>query len=152
VQDLLLILSDPSSLREIITKAIRCNNRLFECRQEKKVTSNTQPWNNHLALPPTAPQTTVVTCPASFGLTPMQIQYRPGAQQGKVDALFRCLEYELREGDEAYGQHTQTLLKPEQFRISTTVNTLLHSEFIEDIKIATEGDTWATKIIKELQQ
>jgi hypothetical protein len=33
-----------------------------------------------------------------------EIQYQPGAQQGKADALFRCSEYELRVGDEAYGQ------------------------------------------------
>ncbi len=46
VQDLLLTLADPSSFSEAITQAIRCDNRLFECRQEKKVTSNAQcePW------------------------------------------------------------------------------------------------------------
>jgi hypothetical protein len=40
VQDLLLTLADPSSFSEAITQAIRCENRLFERRQEKKVTSN----------------------------------------------------------------------------------------------------------------
>jgi hypothetical protein len=40
VQDLLLTLADPSSFSEVITQAIRCDNRLFERRQEKKVTSN----------------------------------------------------------------------------------------------------------------
>jgi hypothetical protein len=40
VQDLLLTLADPSSFSEAITQAIRCDNRLFERRQEKKVTSN----------------------------------------------------------------------------------------------------------------
>ncbi len=46
VQDLLLTLADPSSFSEAITQAIRCDNHLFECRQEKKVTSNAQcePW------------------------------------------------------------------------------------------------------------
>ncbi len=33
-----------------------------------------------------------------------EIQYQFGAQQGKVDALSRRSEYELRVGDEAYGQ------------------------------------------------
>jgi hypothetical protein len=61
------------------------------------------------------------------------------------------LEYELRNEDEAYGQQTQTLLKPEQFQIVATVNTLPDSELIKDIKTATEGDTWAIEIIKELQ-
>jgi len=32
-----------------------------------------------------------------------EIQYQPGTQQGKVDALSRRSEYELRTGDEAYG-------------------------------------------------
>jgi hypothetical protein len=41
VQDLLLTFADPSSFSEAITHAIRCDNRLFKCRQEKKVTSNT---------------------------------------------------------------------------------------------------------------
>jgi hypothetical protein len=46
VQDLLLTLADPSSFSEAITQAIRCDNRLFERRQEKKVTSNAQLWNS----------------------------------------------------------------------------------------------------------
>jgi hypothetical protein len=37
VQDLLLTLADPSTFSEAITQAIRCDNRLFEHRQEKKV-------------------------------------------------------------------------------------------------------------------
>ncbi len=44
-----------------------------------------------------------------------EIQYQLGTQQGKADALSRRSEYELRAGDEAYGQQTQTLLKPKQF-------------------------------------
>jgi hypothetical protein len=32
-----------------------------------------------------------------------EIQYQPGTQQAKVDALSRHSEYELRVGDEAYG-------------------------------------------------
>jgi hypothetical protein len=36
VQDLLLTLVDPSSFSETITQAIRCDNHLFERRQEKK--------------------------------------------------------------------------------------------------------------------
>ncbi len=40
VQDLLLTLVDPSSFSETITLAIRCDNCLFERRQEKRVTSN----------------------------------------------------------------------------------------------------------------
>jgi len=40
VQDLLLTLADHFSFSEAITQAIRCDNRLFERRQEKKVTSN----------------------------------------------------------------------------------------------------------------
>jgi hypothetical protein len=36
VQDFLLTLANPSSFHEAITQAIRCDNRLFERRQEKK--------------------------------------------------------------------------------------------------------------------
>jgi hypothetical protein len=42
VQDLLLTFADPSCFSEAITQAIRCDNRLFERRQEKKITSNAQ--------------------------------------------------------------------------------------------------------------
>jgi hypothetical protein len=45
-----------------------------------------------------------------------EIQYQPGTQQGKADALSRRSEYELQAGDEASGQQNQTLLNPEQFR------------------------------------
>jgi hypothetical protein len=73
VQDLLLTLADPSSFSEAITQVIRCDNRLFERRQEKKVTSNAQLWNSQPTTLPLVPQTTPVARPASFGPTPMQI-------------------------------------------------------------------------------
>ncbi len=73
VQDLLLTLADPSSFNEAITQAIRCDNRLFERHQEKKVTSNAQLWNSRPATLPLVPQTTPVARPASFGPTLMQI-------------------------------------------------------------------------------
>jgi len=73
VQDLLLTLADPSSFSEAITQAIQCDNRLFECRQEKKVTSNAHLWNSRPTTLPLVPQTTPVARPASFGLAPMQI-------------------------------------------------------------------------------
>ncbi|CAK9261393.1 unnamed protein product [Sphagnum jensenii] len=74
VQDLLLTLTDPSSFSEAITQAIRCDNRLFERRQEMKVTSNTQ-------------QTTSVARPASFGPAPMQIdtaKFKPLTEAEKL--------------------------------------------------------------------
>jgi hypothetical protein len=73
VQDLLLTLADPSSFSEAITQAIWCDNRLFERRQEKKVTSNAQFWNSRPTTLPLVPQTTQVARPASFGPAPMQI-------------------------------------------------------------------------------
>jgi len=73
VQDLLLTLADPSSFSEAITQAIRCDNRLFEHRQEKKVTSNAQLWNNRPTTLPSVPQTTPVAQPAFFGPALMQI-------------------------------------------------------------------------------
>jgi hypothetical protein len=35
-----------------------------------------------------------------------EIQYQPSTQQGKTDALSPRSKYELRAGDEAYGQQT----------------------------------------------
>ncbi len=67
VQDLLLTLADPSSFSEAITQVIRCDNRLFEHCQEKKVTSNAQLWNNRPNMLPLVPQITPVARPASFG-------------------------------------------------------------------------------------
>jgi len=55
-------------------------------------------------------------------------------------------------GDEAYGQQNQTLLNPEQFRVVATINTLRDSYLVRDIRMATEEDTWATNIKKELQE
>jgi hypothetical protein len=81
-----------------------------------------------------------------------EFQYQPDTQQGKANALSRRSEYELRAGDEAYGQQTQTLLKPEQFRVATTISTFPNSYLVTDIKMATEEDTWATNIKKELQE
>ncbi len=81
-----------------------------------------------------------------------EIQYQPGIQQGKADALSRRSEYELRTGDEAYGKQNQTLLNPEQFRVAATISTLPDSYLVRDIKMATEEDTWATNIKKELQE
>jgi hypothetical protein len=73
VQDLLLTLTNLSSFSEAITQAILCNNRLFERRQEKKVTSNAQLWNSRPTMLSLVPQTTPVARPASFGPAPMQI-------------------------------------------------------------------------------
>jgi hypothetical protein len=73
VQDLLLTFANPSSFSEAITHAIWCDNRLFEHRQEKKVTSNAQLWNSRPTTLPLVPQTTTVAQLASFRHAPMQI-------------------------------------------------------------------------------
>jgi hypothetical protein len=87
VQDLLLTLADPSSFSEAITQAIRCDNRLFERRQEKKVTSNAQLWNSRPTALPLVPQTTPVALPTSFGPAPMQInatKFKPLTEAEKL--------------------------------------------------------------------
>jgi hypothetical protein len=60
--------------------------------------------------------------------------------------LSRRSEYELRAGDEAYGQQNQTLLNPEQFQVAATISTLPDSYLVRDINMATAEDTWATNI------
>jgi hypothetical protein len=87
VQDLLLTLVDLSSFSEAITQAIQCDNRLFERRQEKKVTSSAQLWNSWPTTLPLVPQTTPVARPASFGSAPMQIdaaKFKPLTEAEKL--------------------------------------------------------------------
>ncbi len=87
VQDLLLTFVDPSSFSEAITQAIRCDNRLFEHHQEKKVTSSAQLWNSRPTMLPLVPQTTPVARSASFGPTPMQIdaaKFKPLTEAEKL--------------------------------------------------------------------
>jgi hypothetical protein len=98
VQDLLLTFADPSSFSEAITQAIRCDNRLFERRHEKKVTSNAQLWNIRPTTLPSIPQTTPVARPASFGPTPMQIDIAKFKSLTEAEKLRRrinnlCLYY-----------------------------------------------------------
>jgi hypothetical protein len=47
VKDLLLTLPDPTTLSEAITQAVRCDNRLYERRQEKRL----QPLHDHRPTP-----------------------------------------------------------------------------------------------------
>jgi hypothetical protein len=89
VQDLLLTFADPSSLSEAITQVIRCNNCLFEHRQEKKVTSNAQLWISHLTTLPLVPKTTIVAQPTSFGLASMQIDAAKFKPLIKAEKLHR---------------------------------------------------------------
>jgi hypothetical protein len=87
VQDFLLTFANPSSFSEAITQAIRCDNRLFECHQEKKVTSNAQLWNSLPITFPLVPQTTPVARPTSFEPAPMQIdatKFKPFTKAEKL--------------------------------------------------------------------
>jgi hypothetical protein len=89
VQDLLLTLADLSSFSEAITQAIRCDNRQFERRQEKKVTSNAQLWNSRPTMLPLVPQTTSVVRPASFGPAPILINAAKFKPLTKAEKLCR---------------------------------------------------------------
>jgi hypothetical protein len=83
----LLTFTDPFSFSETITQAIRCDNRLFERRQEKKVTSDAQLWNSQPTTLSLVPQTTLVARPASFGLAPMHIdaaKFKPLTEAEKL--------------------------------------------------------------------
>ena len=77
VKDLLLTFHDePKSLTEAISRAVRCDNRLFERRSERQQTStrlrSEQTYASALASPPLGPMQ--VPNPNSFnGPTPMEI-------------------------------------------------------------------------------
>src|ERR1700678_103509 len=51
------------------------------------------------------------------------ITYRPGAQQGKADALSRRSEYQPKPGDLAFEQQKMALLKPNQLKLSALIET-----------------------------
>ena len=62
------------------------------------------------------------------------IVYRPGKQQGLLDALSRCFNLIPKEGEAAYDQQCTTLLKPERLCLQTThVSTLVDTIFLEEI-------------------
>ena len=60
--------------------------------------------------------------------------HRPRKQQGLSDALFRCSDLILKEGEAAYDQQRTTLLKPEHLYLRTTyVSTPIDTTFLEEI-------------------
>ena len=48
-----------------------------------------------------------------------EIVFHPGAQHGKVDALSRCLEFEIRPGDATYNQQSHCCLQPHHIQLFT---------------------------------
>ena len=64
-KDLLLNLPNPTSLSEAITQAVRCDNRLFEKRQERRLISG--PYRADVVMPTKSSTTT------TFVPEPMQI-------------------------------------------------------------------------------
>lgn len=64
VKDLLLMMKEPEDLNEAITQAVKCDNRLYERQQERRLTSRshtfasthfTKPAQTHHTLAPSAP-------------------------------------------------------------------------------------------------
>ena len=74
------------------------------------------------------------------------ITYRPGSQQVRSDALSRRAYLAPREGDAAYDQQQQTLLKPEQLLLRTTrTTTSVDAAFLQDIRVSLHSDPLALK-------
>ena len=81
---------------------------------------------------------------AEFNFT---ICYRPGAQQGKPDALSRRPEYHLREGEDAVTQQMAVILKPRM--VSLNAISIAHEEntFVETLLKETKEDEIAKQLI-----
>ena len=71
VKDLLLNLPDPTSLSETITQAVRCDNRLFERRQERRSISG--PYRADAAMP-TKSSTTTTSMPKPIQIDASRIK------------------------------------------------------------------------------
>jgi hypothetical protein len=79
-----------------------------------------------------------------------EIIFRPGIQHGKADALSGRPDLALCPGDDAHTQQSCSLLKPDQLQLSATF--MLHDDsLLQEIAQATKMDTFATKILKRLQ-
>ena len=75
------------------------------------------------------------------------IKYRPGAQQGKPDALSRRSEYCLKEGEESVTQQNQVLIKPRMLQINAVSFVPADISFIENVKQATLNDALAKELL-----
>jgi len=73
------------------------------------------------------------------------ITYRPGKQQGLSNALLRRSYLAPKAGEAAFDQQCTTLLKPEQFKIRTTVIPV-DVDFLNEVRAATIEDFVALDI------
>lgn len=83
------------------------------------------------------------------------IAYRPGAQQGKPDALSRRSDYSISEEDRKTLQ-TQVVLGPDRFATLSAITTVSNEEdadLVERIRSATAADEFATRSdVKEVKR
>jgi len=75
------------------------------------------------------------------------ITYRPGKQQGLSDALSRRSYLAPKAGEAAFDQQCTTLLKPEQFKLCTTIMPI-DDDFLIQVRKATIEDSIAVNIKK----
>ena len=76
IKNLLLNFHEPTSLNEAISQAVRCDNRLFEFRQEERPHRIHPPWT----APPPMSSSTSSSTPAKDSSSPMEIdriRHRP---------------------------------------------------------------------------
>jgi hypothetical protein len=78
------------------------------------------------------------------------IQYRPGKEQGKPDALSRRSEYKPKEGEEAIVQQQQVVLKPEMLKLAASYTTPEDDMLLTHVRKALETDELGSKIFKSL--
>ena len=113
VKDLLLNLPDPTSLSESITQAVRCDNRLFERRQERQSISG--PYRADAAMP-TKSSTTTTSMPE-----PMQIdasRIKKLTPKEKERRRQKDLYYVLRRKGTSSPQLSSKGCKPKTLQVS----------------------------------
>ena len=81
-----------------------------------------------------------------------EIKYRPGAQQGKPDALSRREEYKPKEGEDCVTNQHTVLIKPEKLHINGIVSTPDDESLLSGIRDNLKKDKFASGIMKHIKE
>lgn len=114
VKDLLLNLTDPTTLSEAITQAVRCDNRLFERRQERRSLSG--PYRVDTATPTRQIHASMPEPMQIDASKVLKLSQEEKDRRRKEDLCLYCGE----KGHRAHNCHKKTSIsKPHKFRYTS---------------------------------
>lgn len=114
VKDLLLNLADPTTLSEAITQAVRCDNRLFERRQERRSLSG--PYRVDTATPTRQTHASMPEPMQIDASKVLKLSQEEKDRRRKEDLCLYCGE----KGHRAHNCHKKTSIsKPHKFRYTS---------------------------------